>query len=271
MALRAADAMAYCSDADQLFFQWTDPSDSEPTFQITARIALPDGSVTTIQNQQKATGEIPSTRVAWPLPEGIIISLTVEVIAGFNSIGFWYVTAGILYGNATSGGAAQTLVSGYPAKDTILSWPGGTQAQPGDGKPGRITFGPTGNNPSPLFISPFPRSSRNYLNFAQFRITTSAAVGNRFAQCFVGTGGGGFRGPGWCSNTPIPPSSTLFCIFVPSALEVSQGGFLTVPIMEKTPLYDTDTIVASIINADAADRISFFSIDFEFWAGFNNP
>lgn len=105
-------------------------------FTATARLLLPDGSISIIQQVLRPTGLYAAAQLAIVLSEGYLLSVAVACNSA-STRGIAFAAAFIARGGTTAASAALGLFSDYVTVRQVVSWPGGRQIHPTEG-PGNM-------------------------------------------------------------------------------------------------------------------------------------
>lgn len=260
----------YVTDQDLLYLQWQDPLDTEGTLQITARVLLPDGSVSLLEAQQVLDGTVTPEFVTYPLTEGFLLNVTVTSIGNVIEPGWAYVTVGLCRPPTGTLQVSEKLAAGYPNDLDPLSWPSDACVEPGDGPTFPVFALKNGNGPNGFPSLSLKHFALYRLVAAQWKVVTSAVVANRQARLAIVTSGNPDNWINFVGQTAITAGSTTIVSFSDSSQEISVPGFLNIPIAKRLALQGPWQIHFELLNFDVGDVVGSQTANvlYEPWAGF---
>lgn len=201
---------------------------------------------------------------SFPLSEGFLLDLTVQLLQSPVVFGAGYVQAGLMRGKSGAYQQVAVLLAGHFQSQMCLAWPFSKPMMPMETQ-GAILSSAVGNPAAGAdFIYTVPTAQRNRIISVFFTLTTSAAVATRDVSIIIDDGAN-ILGRFPANVTQL---ATLTNVYTASAAPYPTTSLATVAMIPLPPdlrMFQAWRLRSSTAALDAADQFSTIRVLNEAW------
>lgn len=239
-------------------------NNAQAVFQL--RILTPDGQIIpTVRTVISPVAGVFLTSAVFSLGECYLLSAAVGTPAPVGNGQWVYANITLFRGGIPFQSTYTEITAGYISSHFAMSWPEWVPQRPTDGPGTPVSFNVANPAAGTDWSVTVPTARRWQLLAARARLTTGAAVANRFAGIVHTDGTNQLYFAG--QNNAIVASSTGLLVFTPGVQPFSdtQGDFL-VPLPSPDILEQGYVINSFTVGLQAADQWSGIQLMLQEWA-----